>query len=96
MAGISRRKFLIGTGAGAATVGALAVAPSLSGRAGAAERPDAGRQAAPVGAQTTSSTDAVVVHIPDPRTGEIRYMFGTREIVQQDKALVARLLRDVR
>ena len=36
----------------------------------------------------------LVVHIPDPRTGEIHLMVGTREVVRTDPALVARLVRD--
>ena len=35
-----------------------------------------------------------MVHIPDPRTGEIYFLLGNREVVRTDPALVARLLRD--
>jgi len=36
----------------------------------------------------------LVVHIPDPRTGEVHLMVGDREVVRTDPALVARLVRD--
>ena len=35
-----------------------------------------------------------MVHIPDPRTGEIYFLLGNREVVRHDPALVAQLLRD--
>ena len=40
------------------------------------------------------TTGPLVVHIPDPRTGEIHFMAGTREVVRTDSALVARLIHD--
>ena len=40
------------------------------------------------------ATEPLIVHIPDPRTGEIYLMMGTREVVRTDPALVARLVRD--
>jgi hypothetical protein len=42
-----------------------------------------------------SSDETVVVHIPNPRSGEIHFMVGTREVVTHDRALVARLIRDI-
>ncbi|HUD69335.1 MAG TPA: hypothetical protein VMQ40_03755 [Acidimicrobiales bacterium] len=97
MAEISRRSFLIKGSAGAAALGALTVVPGLEGRAGATEStPKLAHHPAPVATTTDSraSSDSLVVHIPNPRTGEIHYLVGTREIVHKDKALVARLLRD--
>ncbi len=47
--------------------------------------------AAPAG---RAATGPLVVHIPDPRSGEIHLMFGTREVVRKDSALVARLVRE--
>ena len=73
--------------------------PGVEGRADAAERtPKVARPHAPAATTTSSSTrsDSLVVHIPDPRTGEVHYLVGTKEIVQKDKALVARLLREAR
>jgi hypothetical protein len=99
MAGISRRSFLIKGTTGAAALGALAVLPGVEGRADAAEsKPTTTRPVAPVTTTTPANTrsDSLVVHIPDPRSGEVHFLVGTREIVQKDKALVARILRDVR
>ena len=100
MSEISRRNFLIKGGAGAAALGALAVLP-IEGLAAAAKRPASTHTAAPRTAQVAetsrrSSNEALVMHIPDPSTGEIHFMVGTREIVTTDKALVARIFQDMR
>ena len=94
MAEISRRNFLKTARNGAAAVGIVAVAPTmLMTRAGAATKPK------PIKAEATvrpvSSDETVVVHIPNPRSGEIHFMVGTREVVTHDRALVARLVRDI-
>jgi hypothetical protein len=99
MAGISRRSFLIKGTTGAAALGALTVLPGVEGRADAAEATHKTRHShSPVATTRPENTrsDSLVVHIPDPRTGEVHFLVGTREIVQKDKALVARILRDVR
>lgn len=99
MAEISRRNFLIKGTSGAAALGALSVLPGLDGRADAAgSAPKLEHPIAPVATTTHSSAskDSLIVHIPDARTGEIHYLVGTREIVQKDKALVARILREAR
>jgi len=91
MEGISRRKFLVGTGVGAATAGIIAAVPTLATPASAAQRPPESVPAA----GSALSANQLVVHVPDPRSGEVHFMIGTREVVQHDKALVARLLRDL-
>jgi hypothetical protein len=99
MTEISRRSFLIKGGAGAAALGALSVLPGLEGRADAAQgAPKGTRRAAPAVTRSASASasESLVVHIPDPRSGEIHFLIGTTEVVQTDKALVARLLREVR
>jgi hypothetical protein len=48
--------------------------------------------AAPAG---RAADGPLVVHVPDPRSGEVHLLFGTREVVQHDRALVARLVRAV-
>jgi hypothetical protein len=99
MAELSRRSFLIKGTTGAAALGALSVLPGVEGRAAAAEsKPSASHVSSSVATTTPENTrsDSLVVHIPDPRTGEVHYLVGTKEIVQTDKALVARILRDVR
>ena len=94
MAGLSRRMLLKRGGGGAAAAGFIAAIPAFPGRA------EASRKAATVhsdgvAAQTgPAATGPLVVHIPDPRTGEIHLMVGTREVVRSDPALVARLVRD--
>ena len=99
MSEISRRNFLIKGSAGAAALGALSVLPGLEAKAGAAQvAPKEPHRNAPAATTTgdVTKTDSLVVHIPDARSGEIHYLFGTKEVVQKDKALVARLLREAR
>ena len=91
MAGLSRRMLLKRGGAGAAAAGFIAAIPAFPGRA------EASVKAATVhsdGVAAPASTGPLVVHIPDPRTGEIHLMVGDREVVRSDPALVARLVRD--
>ncbi len=91
MAGLSRRMLLKRGGAGAAAAGFIAAFP---GRAEASQKAAAvpgDGVAAPAG---PADTGPLVVHIPDPRTGEIHLMMGTREVVRTDSALVARLIHD--
>ena len=94
MAGISRRTLLKRGGAGAAAAGFAAAIPGFPGRARASRKAAAVHSdgvAAPAG---PAAAGPLVVHIPDPRTGEIHLMVGTREVVRSDPALVARLVRD--
>lgn len=95
MEDISRRTFLMRGGTGAAAAGLLAAIPAFPARAWASRRSatvhDTGA-AAPAG---RAATGPLVVHIPDPSTGEVHLMVGTREVVRRDRALVARLVRDV-
>ena len=94
MASISRRTFLKRGGTGAAAAGFLAAIPALPARVRASRRPatvHSDGTAAPAG---RAATGPLVVHIPDPQTGDVHFMFGTREVVRRDRALVARLVRD--
>jgi len=95
MASISRRMFLKQGGAGVAAAGFLAAIPSLPGRAWTSRKAavvHANGIAAPEG---RAATGPLVVHVPDPRSGEVHFMVGTREVVRHDRALVARLVRDI-
>jgi len=86
--------FLKQGGAGVAAAGFLAAIPSLPSRAWASRRAatvHANGVAAPAG---RAATGPLVVHIPDPRSGEVHLMVGTREVVRRDSALVARLVRE--
>jgi hypothetical protein len=94
MASISRRMFLKQSGSGVAAAGVLAALPALPGRVSATRKPATVHTrgvAAPAG---RAATGPLVVHIPDPRSGEIHLMFGTREVVRKDAALVGRLVRE--
>ena len=89
---ISRRGFLKVARNGIAAAGVVAVAPTaLLATAGAATRP---AKATP-SVRPVSSKENLVIHVPNPSTGEIHFMLGTREVVRHDRALVARLVRDV-
>ena len=85
MASISRRTFLKRGGTGVAAAGFLAAIPAFPARAWASARRPATVHsdgvAAPAG---RAATRPLVVHIPDPRTGEVHLMVGTREVVRQD------------
>lgn len=74
----SRRKLLAVAGAGAAA-GAVALAP---GAAFAAE----------TRRSRTSAQESVVAYIKDHRSGTISLMVGEREVVVNDRDLVARIL----
>ena len=97
MSEISRRSFLIKSGAGAAALGTLAVLPIMEGTASAAQRhPEVAHTSTAPVAERPGASEGLMVYVPDPRSGEIHYMVGAREVVQTDPALVARLLREVR
>jgi hypothetical protein len=93
MAGISRRTLLKRGGSGATAAGFVAAIPAFPGRAWASRKAATGHGdgvAVPAG---RAAAGPLVVHIPDPRTGEVHLMVGTREVVRSDPALVARLVR---
>lgn len=94
MASISRRMFLKHSGTGVAAAGLLTAVPSLPNRAWASRKPatlHAKGVAAPLG---RAATGPLLVYIPDPRTGEVHLMVGTREVVRHDSSLVAQLVRE--
>jgi hypothetical protein len=89
MTGLSRRVLLKRGGIGAAAAGFISAVPALPARAETAQNDTSfHRPAGP------AATGPLVVHIPDPRTGEIYFLVGNREVVRHDPALVAQLLRD--
>jgi hypothetical protein len=94
MTELSRRAFLARSGASVVTAGLVAAIPTIAGaeaKQGKADRP---RAAATT--DTQGVRGPLVVHVPDPRTGEVHFMIGTKEVVHKDSALVARLMRDAR
>jgi hypothetical protein len=79
---------------GLAAAGLVAAAPTaLIATADAAAKPRAAKATPTV--RPVSSKENLVIHVPNPSTGEIHFMVGTREVVRHDRALVARLVRDV-
>lgn len=72
----SRRNFLK---LGAATAGAVAIAPGFVGSAGAQE------------SSAPAHDGAFVAWIKDPKTGEIAVMVGERELIVHDRKLAKRL-----
>ena len=94
MQDISRRGFLKVARNGIAAAGLVAVAPTaLAATAGAAIKPKASKPTPTL--RPVSSKENLVIHVPNPSSGEIHFMVGTREVVRHDRALVARLVRDV-
>jgi hypothetical protein len=92
MESITRRTFLKRGGTGVAAAGIFAAIPSFPGLL-ASRRPATVHNAGVAAPAGRPATGPLVVHIPDPRSGEVHLMVGTREVVRRDSALVARLLR---
>lgn len=94
MQDISRRNFLKVARNGIAAAGIVAAAPTaLIATAGAATKVKAAKATPTV--RPVASKENLVIHVPNPSTGEIHFMVGTREVVRTDRALVARLVRDI-
>jgi hypothetical protein len=86
---MSRRSMLRGAaGAGAAGVAATALA-GLAGPAMASTRPR-GEEG---GLRDDETSDEVVVHVKNARSGEIEVFRGTSHVQLTDRALAARLVR---
>jgi hypothetical protein len=77
MSDTSRRKFLAAAGAGTA-----ATAVALSG----------GTASAMTARGRDAATEPVVAYVQDPRAGVLRLMVGEREVIVEDRDLVARIL----
>jgi hypothetical protein len=90
MTKLTRRGFLGKTSAGAATIGALLVAPGL------AEAASGPSPAANLHLTKEELAGPVVVHVRDLATGELALMVGTREIVLHDREFVSRLGKAMR
>ncbi len=94
MAGMSRRVLLKRGGIGVAAAGFVAAVPAVPARAETSQKDAAAHTEGVAGSAGPAAAGPLVVHIPDPRTGEIFLMVGNREVVRTDPALVARLLRE--
>jgi len=89
MAKLTRRTLIKQTSIGAigvAAVGVLAAAPQLAGAATAAEHAVTEQHAA-------AHSGTMVVHVRNFSTGEIGVMYGEKEVILRDPALVTRLLQ---
>lgn len=88
MAKLTRRTLIKQTSVGAigvATIGVLAAAPHLAGAAPA--KHVATEQS------VAASSGPMVVHVRNFSTGEIGVMYGEKEVILRDPALVTRLLQ---
>jgi hypothetical protein len=94
MAGMSRRMLLRRGGAGAVAAAFVAAIPAFPGRAWASRKAAAVHSDGDGASAGRAAAGPLVVHIPDPGTGEVHLMVGTREVVRTDRALVARLVRE--
>ena len=87
MAKLTRRTLIKQTSigvAGVATIGVLTTVPQLTAVAAAAEHSATEQSAAHSG--------PMVVHVRNFSTGEIGVMYGEKEVILRDPALVTRLL----
>lgn len=82
----TRRGFLAVTGAGAATVAAVAVAGSAHGA-------DSTPQAEPTADLPSAGTGPLVAYLTDVSSGRITFVTGEEKAVVTDQALAATLLR---
>jgi len=87
---VTRRKFLIGSGIGAAGVVAAGAAGGLPGIASAAADAPSHEEL------ETAARRPMMLHVRDARRGEVGILVGEKEVVVKDKALVAKLLRATR
>ena len=78
---MSRRSFLQKTAVGAAAVGAMAAAPTIL-------KMTENVQASPAGADVNTP---VMAYVKDAASGTVVVMWGTKEVVTRDFALVSRL-----
>jgi hypothetical protein len=69
--------------------------PALPGRTSTSRKAAAVHKSGVAAPAGRAATGPLVVHIPDPASGEVRLMVGTREVVRSDRALVAKLVREV-
>ena len=90
MSEVTRRKFLVGSGIGAAGVVAAGAAGGLPGIAGAAAATATPEDLA------RAASRPMMLHVRDARRGEIGILVDEQEIVVNDRALVAKLLRATR
>lgn len=88
MAKLTRSGFIKKTSAGAATIGALAAAPSLTAAHAASEAlaPD----------HTAALREPMLAHVRNAASGEIAILVGTREVIVHDRELVKRLAKAAR
>lgn len=92
MESITRRSFLRQGATGATALGGVAALSRLPRLVSRTWRPAVHEKgvAAPSG---SARDDTLVVHVPDPRSSEVRFLFGTREVIRHDRELVERLVK---
>ncbi len=96
MTELSRRTFLLTSGASAAALGTLSMLPGEAADAATthselAQRASGSREDA--ARRIEASSTGFVVYIPNPKNGQIHFMIGNKEIIRTDKSLVTQLLR---
>jgi secreted PhoX family phosphatase len=96
MSELSRRGFLKASGGGLVAAGVIAAAPVSAITAASAASNSSKQTNTHNDVHAVATTQTVVVHIPNPRSGELRFMVGEKEVVRHDRSLVARLIRDIR
>jgi hypothetical protein len=90
MAGISRRKLLAKSGMGAAAAGLIVAAPGVATSTRKGSTQMSNKQ--PISSARLSTVPSVT-YVRDAARGEVVLMFGEREVVRTDPALVAYLSR---
>lgn len=88
MTKLTRRGFLGKSTAGAATLGALLAMPGLADAHEASTIPN-------LKLTREELEGPVVLHVRNLSSGEVAVLFGTRELVYHDRALVKRLVKAV-
>jgi hypothetical protein len=93
---LSRRSMLRGAGASAAGLAAIAVAGPAVPALAAASRPAPARGSSRTDGRSGGTSEPVVVHLRDARSGEIDVFAGTSHTRLRDPDLAARLARAAR
>jgi len=87
MAELTRRGFIKKSSAGAAALGAVAMATQLASAA-----PKSG-DALTAGRSAVALKGPLVADVRNAATGEIAILYGTKEIILHDRELVAKLVK---
>jgi hypothetical protein len=92
MESFDRRKFLKGSTVAAGVAGAMTVVPGALPALAKSKKASTSGQTAKSSSNERLADQPVVVHVRDPRTGQIDLFVGKKHVSVSDRALTARIL----